>query len=159
MGGGLSGTLSFGFGSSPRGIGQSSTMASPLALEVRGHGLGHVIENADDAEHRRGIDAFAARLVIERDVAAGDGRAERGAGLGDAVDGGGKLRHDLGLLRIAEVEAVGGGHGSCAGAGHFARGFGHGVHRAQLGIEIRPAAVAVERHREAALVARQCRCP
>ena len=35
-----------------------------LALEIRGHGFGHVVEDADDAENRRGIDAFAARLVI-----------------------------------------------------------------------------------------------
>ena len=130
-----------------------------LALKVRGHGLGHVVENADDAEHRRGIDAFAAGLVVEGDVAAGDGRAERGAGFGDAVDGGGKLRHDLGLLGIAEVEAVGGGDGRCAGAGNFARGFGDGVHGAEFGIEIAPAAVAVERHGEAALVARRCLFP
>ena len=122
---------------------------------MRGNGLGDVVENADDAEHRRGIDAFAAGLVVERNVAAGDGRAEGGAGFGDAVDGGGELGHDLRLFRIAEVEAVGGGHGSCAGHGHLARGFGHGVHGAELGIEIRPAAVAVEGHGEAALVARR----
>ncbi len=64
------------------------------------------------------------------------GVRERRAGFGDAVDGRGELGHDLGLLRIAEVEAVGGGHGGCAGGGHFARGFGHGVHGAELGIEI-----------------------
>ena len=41
--------------------------------------------------------------------------------------------------------------GSRAGTGDFARGFGDGVLRAQLGIEIAPAAVAVERHRQPAL--------
>ena len=64
MGGGLRGTLSFGSGSWPRGIGQSSTMASFSRWKLRGHGFGHVFENADNAEDRRGIDAFAARLVI-----------------------------------------------------------------------------------------------
>ena len=57
-----------------------------------------------------------------------------------------------GFSGIAEVEAVGGGHGRCAGAGHLAGGFGHGVHGAQLGIEIGPAAVAVQRHGQAALM-------
>ena len=90
-------------------------MASPRALKVRRNGLGYVVQNADDAKNRRGIDAFAAGLVVERNVAAGDGRDERGAGFGDAVDGGRELGHDLGLLGIAEVEAVGGGHGRCAG--------------------------------------------
>ena len=123
---------------------------------MRGHGFGHVVENAHDAQHRRGIDAFAAGLVIERNVAAGDGRAQRGAGLGDAVDGGGKLGHDLRLFGIAEVEAVGGGHRRGAGAGHLARGFGNGVHGAELGIHGAPAAVAVESHGQAALVACQC---
>ena len=123
-----------------------------LALKTRRDGFGDVVENADDAEDGRGIDAFAAGLVVKRYVAAGDGRRERGAGLGDAVDGGRELRHDFGLLGIAEVEAVGGGYGRCAGAGNFARGFGDGVHGAEFGIEITPAAVAVERHGEAALV-------
>ena len=92
-----------------------------VVLEVRGNGLGDVVEDADDAEHRSGIDAFAAGLVVERDVAAGDGRIQRGASLGDAVDGGGKLGHDLRLFGIAEVEAIGGGDRRGAGAGHFAR--------------------------------------
>ena len=35
-----------------------------LALEARGHRLRRIFQNADDAEHRRGINAFAARLVI-----------------------------------------------------------------------------------------------
>ena len=62
-------------------------------------------------EHRRRINPFALGLVVERDIAAGDRRAERGAGFGDAVDGGGELRHDLRLFRIAEVQAIGRGDG------------------------------------------------
>ena len=87
------------------------------------------------------------------------GVAKRGAGFGNAVDGGGKLRHDLRLFRIAEVEAVGGGDGRCAGHGHFARGLGHGMHCAELRIEISPAAVAIESHGQTALVPCACRCP
>jgi hypothetical protein len=59
-----------------------------FTLEVRTDGFGYVVEDADDAEDGSGIDAFAAGFIIERDVAAGDGRAEGGAGFGDAVDGG-----------------------------------------------------------------------
>ena len=78
----------------------------------------NVVENADDAEHRRGIDAFAARLVVEGDVAAGDGRSERGAGFGDAVDGGEscamisgfsglpKLRQLVAATGVAPVQAT-----------------------------------------------------
>ena len=57
------------------------------ALEAIWNGFGYILEDADDADDRGGIDAFAAGLVVERDVAAGDGGAERGAGFGDAVDG------------------------------------------------------------------------
>ena len=151
MGKGSRGTLSFGSGSWPRGIGQSSTMASFSRSKTRRHRLRRVFQNADDAEHRRGINSFAARFVIQRHVAAGNRRAQRGAGFGNAVDGGRKLRHNFGLLRIAEVEAVGGGDGRCAGTRNFARSFRDGMHGAEFGIEIAPAAVTVERHREAAL--------
>lgn len=34
------------------------------ALEVRGDGFGYVVENADDADDGRGVDAFATGLVI-----------------------------------------------------------------------------------------------
>ena len=114
----------------------------------------HVVENSDHAEHRRRINSFAQCLVVEADVAAGDGNLQLFAGLGDAVDRLRELPHDLRLFRIAEVQAIGRGHRSCSRAGHFARGFGDGVHRAERGIEIAPASVAIERHREPAL-----RCP
>ncbi len=46
-------------------------------------------------------------LVVEADVAAGHRRVERAAGVGDAAAGLAELEEDLGLLRVAEVEAVG----------------------------------------------------
>ncbi len=122
-------------------------------LKVRRDSLGDIVENAHDAEHRRWIDAFAAGLVIQRDVAAGDGRAQSDAGLADAVDGRRKLGHDLGLFRIAEVETIGRSHRLCARAGYLARGFGHSVFCAQIWIEIGPASVAIESHGQAALMA------
>ena len=59
-----------------------------------------------------------------------------------------ELRHDLRLLRVAEVEAVCCGHRRRTGAGDLARRLRDSVHRAQPGVEITPAAVARERHRQ-----------
>ena len=39
-----------------------------------------VFDQADHAEHRRRIDVFAERFVVEADIAAGDRRAEGDAG-------------------------------------------------------------------------------
>ena len=87
----------------------------PTSMIVRptfwnGIGIGGaVFSSADDADHRGGVDAFAEGLVVEADVAAGDRRIEEAAGFGHAFDGFHELRHDLGPLGVAEVEAVGGG--------------------------------------------------
>src|SRR5208283_640625 len=121
-------------------------------LKVCGHRDRDVVEDAHDAEHWSGLDADAARLVIQRDVAAGDGRAEHSACFRDAVDGVGKLSHNFGLLRISEVEAVCGGDGDRARRSNFAGAFGHGVHCAELGVEPAPAAIAVEGHGETAFL-------
>ena len=43
--------------------------------------------------------------------------------------------------------------------GNLAGSLGHGVHGAKLGIQICPAAVAVQSHGQAALVARACLFP
>ena len=56
--------------------------------------------------HRGRIDVGAAALVVEADVAPDDRQAQGVAGLGQAVDGLGELPHDLGVLGVAEVEAV-----------------------------------------------------
>ena len=109
-----------------------------------------VFEQAENAENRRGIDGFAQRVVVEADVAAGDGNFQRAAGFGDAVDGFAELPHDFGLFGIAEIEAVGGGPGARADGGDVARGFGDGVHGAGARIERAPAAVAVGGKRERA---------
>ena len=60
-------------------------------------------EHADD---RRGVDVAAPALVVEADVAADDRDAEGPARLGHAVDRLGQLPHHLGVLGVAEVEAV-----------------------------------------------------
>ena len=101
-----------------------------LAPEIRRHRLCHIVQHPNHAHHRRGINSLAARFVVERDVAAGDGRSECRASFGDAVNGCRKLRHDLRLLRIAKVQAVRRRHRSRTSAGYFAGGFGHRMHRA-----------------------------
>ena len=111
----------------------------------------HVFKNADDANHGRGIDAFAQSFVVEADIATGDGNFKLFARFGDAVDHLRELPHDVRLLRVAEVEAVGCADRRSSRASHVARGFGDGVHRTQARIEIAPASVAIERHGEAAL--------
>src|SRR5271156_5460603 len=103
----------------------------------------HVLKNSNHSNHRSRINSLAQSFIVEADVAAGDGCVELFAGFGDAVDHLRKLPHDVRLFGIAEVEAVGRADWSRSGTGHFARGFGNGVHRSQTRIEIAPPAVAV----------------
>src|SRR5260370_11083338 len=79
---------------------------------------GGVVENAEDADDRRWIDRLAESFVVEADVAASDGRAEGGAGCGEAVDGFTELPHHFGLFGTAEVEAIRGGDGPRAAGGY-----------------------------------------
>src|SRR6267143_995976 len=110
-----------------------------------------VVENAEDADDRRRIDGFAKSFVVEADVAAGDGRAEGGAGFGEAVDGFAELPHHFGFFGAAEIEAIRGGDGPRAAAGYVAGRFRDGVHGANARIQLAPAAVAVRGERERAL--------
>src|ERR1700678_4253394 len=55
------------------------------------------------------------------------------------------------LFGIAEVEAIGGANRVCARGRYLARGLSHGMHRTETRIEITPARVAVQRHRQAEL--------
>jgi len=48
--------------------------------------LVNVVDDAHDADDGRRINAFTQGLVIQADVAAGDGSAERVASCGEAVD-------------------------------------------------------------------------
>src|SRR4029434_11161241 len=113
----------------------------------------HVFEDSDDADHRRGVDALAEGLIVEADIAARDGYLHLFAGLGDYSDDLRELPHDVGLLRIAKIQAVGGSYWCCAHACNIASGFGDGVHCAQTRIEIAPPGISVERHRPPTLAA------
>src|SRR5256884_3190785 len=124
-----------------------------VARVAEGHfkHAGNVVENAEHADDGSGIDRFAEGFVVEADVASGDGRAESQRSFGYAVDHLRKLPHDFGLFRAAEVEAVRGGERTRAARGNVARGFRDGMHRAEVWIELAPAAVAIGRERESTL--------
>src|SRR5689334_2785863 len=107
-----------------------------------------IFDHANDAEHRRWQHGAAVGFVIEADVSAGDGNVERAAGRTHAFDGTRELPHDLGLLRIAEVEAIGCTDRRAAGARHVARRFGDRELRAGIWIEVNEPSVAVHRHGE-----------
>ena len=64
------------------------------------------VQQADRADGRCRQDRGAVRLVVERDIARNDGRAERGASGADAFDAADELSHDLRLFRITEIEIV-----------------------------------------------------
>jgi len=64
------------------------------------------VDHAQHADHRGGVDVAAAGLVVEAHVPADHGQVEGAAGLGHPVDGLRELPHHLGVLRVAEVQAV-----------------------------------------------------
>jgi phosphoribosylformylglycinamidine synthase len=71
--------------------------------------VGDVGYEADPADGGRGRNADAVGLVVERDVAGDDGVVEHAARFAHAFDGADELPHDLGPLRVSEVEVVGDG--------------------------------------------------
>src|SRR5258705_633582 len=88
---------------------------------------GHIADEADAADDGRGRDRAAARLVVERHVPRDDGNAELIGGARDALDRLLELPADLGLLRVAEVEAVGERERLAAGARNIHRSLHHGA--------------------------------
>ena len=82
-------------------------------------------------------------FIIERHVAAGDGRAEGAARLAHAADGLFERPVDLRLVRVAEVEAVGDSQRFAPGANHVARGLGHGNLPAPARVEVDVAPIAI----------------
>ena len=69
----------------------------------------HRLELLDQADHTDdwgGVDVATARLVVEADVAADDREVERHARLAHPVDHLRELPHHLGVLGVAEVQAV-----------------------------------------------------
>src|SRR5262249_6383003 len=92
------------------------------------HVLG-ALEDTDDPDHGGGVDGASVGLVVEADVAAGDGNAERAARSAEPGDGSGELPHDRRPFRVTEIQAIGGSEWTRAGARHIARGFSDREHR------------------------------
>jgi hypothetical protein len=93
---------------------------------------GGVVEDAKAADRRRRQDRPAFGLVVETDVARHHGEVQRLAGSGHATDRRGKLPHDLGLLRVAEIQVVGDRQRVRANRRQVPPGFGHGLGAADL---------------------------
>ena len=101
------------------------------------------------ADHRGGIDVAAPALVVEADIAAHDRDGQPPAGFAHPVDRLRKLPHDLGVLGVAEVEAVDEGHRPGPHAGHVEGRLRHDQGGAGPGVEGAPAGVSVRRQGQA----------
>ena len=84
-----------------------------------------------------------ARLVVEADVAAHHRQAEGAARLGHPVDGLRELPHHLGVLRVAEVQAVDERERPRPDAGQVEHRLGHHPRRAGPRVDRAPPVVAV----------------
>ena len=110
-----------------------------------------MFEQSHDADDRRRVDGAAVGLIVEADVAAGDRRVQRAAGLADALHGLRKLPHDRRAFGVAEVQTVGCGQGARSGAGDVARRLGDRQHRSTLRVEIGVPAIPIDRHGQGAI--------
>ena len=116
-------------------------------LEPDRRALRPIVEQPDAADRRRRQDGAAAArrlaLVVEADVAAHDREVERAAGFAHAFEAADELRHDLGPLGVAEVEAVGDRERPGADRAEVAVGFGDGLLSALIGVGVAVARGAV----------------
>ena len=111
------------------------------------------VEAIDEAEHaddRRRVDVVARGLVVEADVAADYGDAERATRLTHAVDGLAQLPHDRGMFGVAEVQTVDQRDRARADTSQIEHRFTDDSRRAAARIDRTPAMVAVGRERERA---------
>jgi hypothetical protein len=84
-----------------------------------------LVDDPEEAHDRCRVDVVPAGLVVEAHVAAYHRYPERPARLGHPVDGLRQLRHHLGVLWVAEVEAVDERQRACPHAGQVDDGLGH----------------------------------
>ena len=122
-----------------------------LVLEARGRGRGRIGQRAHHPHHRRRVDRPVAGLVVERHVAAHHRNAERLQRVGHPGHRALELPRHVGLLRVAEVQAVGEAERLGADAGEVGRALEHRLDRAPVGVARHAAAVAVDRHGDGAL--------
>ncbi len=115
------------------------------------------VDEAEGPDDRRRVDVAAEALVVEADVAADDGEPQRQAGLGHAVDGFGQLPHHLGMLGIAEVEAVHDGHRRGSRAGQVEGRLGHRRRGARPRVQGAPGGIGVGGEGQSPLRRREAR--
>ena len=109
-----------------------------LCLERHRHHCGVIVDQPDAADRGRWQDGAATAgrlaLVVERDIARDDREVERATGRSHAFEGMDELAHDLGPLRIGEIEAVGHCQRTCADRAKIAIGLGDRLLAAFIGI-------------------------
>ncbi len=132
-------------GSEPPGADRapSRTSVSPSSHAEARRPPSHGVDQAQQADDRRRVDVGPGALVVEAHVAPDDGKGQGAAGLGHPVDALGELPHDLGVLRVAEVEAVDDRDRGGADAGQVGHALGHHQRRAHARVERARARVGV----------------
>src|SRR4030095_12871326 len=96
-----------------------------FVLEIGRSDVREIVYDSHNANHGRWIDIAVERFVIKADVAASDGRAKSVAGLSHSIHNFAELPHHFGMFRISEVETVGRGERTSAGADNVAAGLRH----------------------------------
>ena len=142
------GQLGADLGGRPRSAEQRDRVA--LDREPEPPGPRRVGQLADHADHRRRVDRALAALVVQGHVAAHHRDRERPAGVAQPGHRARELPCDVGLLRVAEVQAVGEPERLGADAGEVGRALEHRLDRAVVRVDRHAAAVAVDRHRDRA---------
>ena len=136
--------------SAQRDVGRpEQNQAVPIDEGGPGRSPVQVVDHAKEADDGRGINVGARRLVVEADVATDNRDPEGDTGLGNAVHGLRELPHHLGVLGIAEVEAVHDGQRSGPNAGQVHQRLGDHPGRTTAGVDGTPAVVAVGGHGQA----------
>ncbi len=115
----------------------------PGCFEGHGDVLLDILEYSYHADGRRGIYGGFRPFVVEADIAAHHRHIEGAAGIRNAFHRTFQLPEAVRLFRFAEIQAVGDRRGIGADADQVARGFRHRDLRAEIGIKVAIAAVAV----------------
>jgi len=108
----------------------------------------HILHQPDYSQHRRGINGLPFCLVVKADITASHRNIKLPTGSSNAFDRLFKLPHNLGLFRIAEIQAIGDTHRCGPDAGQIAAGLSHGYFPASPGIQVGIKRVSVQSHGE-----------
>ena len=117
-----------------------------FVLEPLRRDVFQLLDEADDGNRGRRINRAGGALIVERAIAAGDGRVKRFATFRQTAHGFFDLPEQLGFERAGHVEIVRRAERQRARAGKIAARFGHGNFRAFVRIEINVTAVAIHGH-------------